>query len=257
MTHDLPPVAVVLPTWNEADQIGRVLASLSRQTVRPAHVVVVDGGSTDHTVSLARQAGAEVIEVAEDHRGRGNQIAVGVASLPREFDLVLIAHADMEFPPDAVEAVARAFAAADHLAGGCLGHRFDAPERFFRALEWFNRLRAVWGVPFGDQAQFFRRSALETVGGFPSQPIMEDVELALRLLRLRSFVALERPVRVSARDFRRHGIGGAMIRYAVFLTAYALGGPSACQAIHARYYAHHQMNNHAKISSSHSIPGAS
>ena len=247
MSRDLPPVAVVLPTWIEEERVPRVLASLARQTVPPARVVVVDGGSTDRTVALVREAGVVVIEVAEDRRGRGNQIAVGVAALERELDLVLIAHADMEFPPDAIEAVARAFAGDDQLAGGCLGHCFEANERFFRALERFNRFRAVWGVPFGDQAQFFRRSALEEVGGVPSQPIMEDVELALRLLRLGSFVALERPVRVSARDFRRHGIRGAMTRYVVFLIAYALGGPSACQAIHARYYAHHGRNRKSMV----------
>ena len=52
-----------------------------------------------------------------------------------------------------------------------------------RVLSLLNYFRARWaGISFGDQGQFFRKEALELIGGFPEQMLMEDVELSLRLL---------------------------------------------------------------------------
>jgi len=61
-------VAVIIPTFNEADSIGAVLAGLPRHIV--SRVIVVDGGSTDATRERAQEAGAEVIAV-----GRGYGLA--------------------------------------------------------------------------------------------------------------------------------------------------------------------------------------
>ena len=52
-------VAVVIPTLNEAESIGAVIAALPRHLVD--HIIVADGGSTDGTPHIARGAGAEVI----------------------------------------------------------------------------------------------------------------------------------------------------------------------------------------------------
>src|SRR5205823_2534981 len=124
--------------------------------------------------------GAEVLTVTV--LGRGNQIAAGIELATEE--VILVAHADMLFPSDALERVCRHL--RDHSAcpGGCLGHGFASARWMFRIVEWFDRRRAMRGHSYGDQAQFFRRSWLPQVGGFPAQPIMEDVELARRLRKL-------------------------------------------------------------------------
>src|SRR5262249_29630301 len=56
-------------------------------------------------------------------------------------------------------------------------------------------------LPYGDQALFVRRDAFDRVGGFPDQPLMEDLELSLRLRRVGRIVTAPATVRVSARRF--------------------------------------------------------
>jgi rSAM/selenodomain-associated transferase 2 len=225
-------LAVVVPTLNEAAHLPATLRSLAEQTAPAGRVVVADGGSADRTVDLARKYGANVL--ITPGRGRGGQVAAAVAQLDE--NVVLVAHADMVFPPDALEEIRRHVADYPDCPGGCLGHRFDSPRRVFRLMEWFDRRRAVRGESYGDQAQFFRRDRLGEAGGFPDLPMMEDVELANRLRRLGLPAYLDRPVTVSPRRFERRGLVRVLWANWRFRRAYRAGGAAACRAIHERYY---------------------
>ena len=103
-------------------------------------------------------------------------------------------------------------------------------------IEWADRVRARRGVSYGDQAQFFRREWLARVGGFPDQPIMEDVELSLRLRVLGRPVSLDVPVTVSARRFADRGWWRVLWANWRFRRAYRRRGLAACREIYERYY---------------------
>jgi rSAM/selenodomain-associated transferase 2 len=227
-------LAVVVPTLNEARHLPDLLKSLAAQTEPSERVLVADGGSTDGTADVARELGAEVLVVSG--RGRGGQAAAAVAVLAE--DVLLVAHADMAFPPDALEVVRRHLAADPACPGGCLGHRFDSPRRVYRLMEWFDRRRAVRGESYGDQAQFFRRTWLDRAGGFPDQPIMEDVELSRRLRQLGRTANLDLPVVVSPRRFEARGLVRTVWANWRFRQAYRRGGAAACAMIYTRYYGH-------------------
>lgn len=70
-----PVVAVVIPTWNEAEAIGAVIRELPASLVR--QVIVADSNSTDGTQAIAREAGATVIDAG---RGYGRACAAGAAA---------------------------------------------------------------------------------------------------------------------------------------------------------------------------------
>src|SRR5204863_10211287 len=135
--------------------------SLREQTAPAERVVVVDAGSRDRTAEVARAFGADVI--AAGVPGRGNQVAAAVAAVAEA--VVLVAHADMAFPPEALGRVRHPLAEHPDCPGGCLGHRFDSPWFALRVVEWFDRRRARAGHSYGDQAQFFRREALAAADG--------------------------------------------------------------------------------------------
>jgi rSAM/selenodomain-associated transferase 2 len=232
MTPDSLRLAVVIPTLNEASHLAATLESLSAQTEPAERLVVADGGSADRTVELARRFGANVL--IAPGRGRGGQLASAVAQLDE--NLVLVAHADMIFPPDALATIRNHLADNLDTPGGCLGHRFDSPRRVFRVMEWFDRRRARRGESYGDQAQFFRRDRLGEAGGFPDLPMMEDVELARRLRRIGQPAYLDVPVTVSPRRFERRGLVRVLFANWRFRQAYRRGGPAACRAIHDLYY---------------------
>jgi hypothetical protein len=151
-------------------------------------------------------------------------------------DIILVVHADMILPADALALVRDRLSKSPDCPGGCLGHRFDRPEVLYRVLEWWDRRRALAGMSYGDQAQFFRRDVLESQGGFPDQPIMEDVELSRRLSRLGHPAYLDCPVTVSARRFERLGWWRASLRNLSMRLSYRRHGLQACPSLYRRYY---------------------
>ena len=226
-------LAVVVPALDEEHSLPGTLRSLAEQTEPAERIIVADGGSRDATVSVARTFGAEV--VSAPGRGRGGQVAAAVAQLGD--DLILVAHADMVFPREALAAVRRALREDPACPGGCLGHRFE-PQRFiYDLIAWYDGCRARWSHSYGDQAQFFRRANLARLGGFPDQPIMEDLQLSHCLRALGRPCYLNLPVVVSARRFERLGWWRVLWRNWRFRRAYRRGGLAACRAIYEQYYA--------------------
>jgi len=225
-------IAVVIPVLDEENGLPRAMTSLQQQIVPPNCLLVVDGGSRDRTVAIAREYGATVLVSAA--RGRGNQTATGVNAATE--DVVVVGHADMVFPPDALDRIRRHLLSHPRCPGGCLGHRFATDRWPYRLIEWFDHRRAAAGQSYGDQCQFFRRELLTTTGGFPAQPILEDVELSARLRSLGRPAFLNCPVTVSPRRFERLGLVRTLWQNWHFRRAYQRGGVAATQAIFDRYY---------------------
>jgi len=191
-------LAVVVPVLDEEARIGRRLAELGRQT-GVAEIVVVDGGSRDRTVAIA--ASAPGVRVVAAPRGRGTQLNAGAAATTA--DVLLFLHADTELPADAARWIETALADPAVVAGAFrVRHVADAGPNWLGPLLRLADARSRWTrLPYGDQAVFIRRPAFEAVGGYPGQPLFEDLELAKRLSRVGRIVTVPAYVRVSARRF--------------------------------------------------------
>jgi hypothetical protein len=232
-------VTAVIPTRNEAAVIGDCIAAL-RSDPAVAEVLVVDGGSSDQTVQRAEKAGARVIHHLRspaDGGGRGGQIAAGVRAA--QGDLVAIVHADTRVAPGSLDRACRLLNRRPEMIGGALGSRFDAAGLFYRLLTAANDVRAcVLGISFGDQVQFFRRRAFLACRAYPDLPLMEDVELSLRLGGCGRQAFLFDRSRVSVRRWRRSGAGHAVkvIRLFSRYLWQRLWGPVDGAAFFHRYY---------------------
>ena len=223
-------VTVVVPALDEAAGIGRTLASVSAQP-GPVQTVVVDGGSTDGTVEAARAALASA-EVVRAGRGRARQMNAGAARA--HGDALVFLHADTVLPPGALDRVRDALAEPG-VAGGCFAVRFDRPapgERAFGVLGrafmrlWEARLWMRWHrFAFGDRALFVRRDVFEAVGGFPDQPIFEDLDVVRAVRRRGRFAFLDAAVVTSARRFRRGGAVRQQLRNLGLWAAWNVGVP--------------------------------
>lgn len=212
-------LSVVVPVLDEARRIGEHLAAL--RSVRGIdEIVVVDGGSRDDTREIAaRVPGVRVLTAS---RGRGVQLNAG-ARVARG-DVLLFLHADAALPSDAATWIACALGDPGVVAGAFrLRTVADRGPRWLGPLLRLADLRArVTRLPYGDQALFVRRAAFERVGGYPDQPLMEDVELARRLWRVGRIRIVAGVVRVSGRRFVANPVR-AVLAMRLFPLLYRLG----------------------------------
>ena len=195
-----PWLSVVVPVLDEAE---RLEVGLRRLVGLPAvdEVLVVDGGSRDTTRAVAQAIPG--VRLLDAPRGRARQMNAGAAAARGE--VLCFLHADVTLPRDAVGHIARAFAKETVVASAFRTRTVDDGERSWAsALLPVADLRSRWTrLPYGDQAVSVRRSAFERVGGFPDQPLLEDVELARRLSAVGTLVRLRPKVTVSGRRFLR------------------------------------------------------
>lgn len=215
----MPWLSVVVPVLDEARRLELVLRRL---VGLPAvdEVLVVDGGSGDTSRAVARSVPG--VRLLEAPRGRAQQMNAGASAARGE--VLCFLHADVTLPRDAVGHVARAFAREAVVACAFRTRTVDdVGGSWASALLPVADLRSRWtDLPYGDQAVCVRRSAFERVGGFPDQPLMEDVELARKLRAQGGFVRLRSKVTVSGRRFLRRPLR-TLLFWNSFPALYQLG----------------------------------
>ncbi len=198
-----PALSIVIPTYNEATTIAALLAYLRQPAAGeqvPTEIIVADGGSTDATRQLARQAGATVL--ACPHRGRAAQMNHGAHHA--QGTLLYFLHADSYPPHGYQQDLWRAL--AQGYGSGCFRLAFDDAHWLLRFSAWCTRL-PLTAVRFGDQSLFVRRELFERIGGFREDLlVMEDQEIIRRLRAQAPFCLVPRAVVTSARKYRANGV---------------------------------------------------
>lgn len=169
------PVSVIIPTLNAEKHLSECLHSLMPgvEAGLIRELIVSDGGSTDATVDIAKDWGAEVIE---GPASRGGQLARGCAAAKGRWYLVL--HADTRLMPNWVGPV------VGHLEGckaGWFRLAFNGGGLAGRLVAGWANLRSRCGLPYGDQGLLLPAVLYTRVGGYSNQPLMEDVALARAL----------------------------------------------------------------------------
>ncbi len=190
------PISIVIPTLNAgaglSGCLGALMEGLEAGLIR--ELIVSDGGSGDETVAIARAWGAEIVT---GPASRGGQLRRGCEAA--RGDWLLVIHADTELQPGWTNAVAHHLNAGPGRAGW-FRLRFDAGGRLVAG--WAN-MRSRMGLPYGDQGLLVPRSLYDAVGGYPDQPLMEDVAMA-RALRGR-LTPLDAVAQTSASKYRAQG----------------------------------------------------
>ena len=208
--------SVVIPALNEEAALGETLASVRAEA--PHEIIVVDGGSSDATRSVAA---AHADRVLEGVRGRAAQMNLGAAAATG--DALLFLHADCQLEAGALREAGQ-FLARKGVAAGCFTMRVRAKGLLYRSIDWCATARVkLFGIAYGDQGLFLRRETFERVGGFPPLRLMEDVFISRSLRRLGKVVVGRRRIFVSPRRWQRTGLVRQTLRNWT-LTALAIAG---------------------------------
>lgn len=194
-----PALSIIIPTLDEAEGIEAHLTALLGYWVSGCEIIVVDGGSTDATALLATPFANRVVVSPP---GRARQMNVGARASQGE--RLLFLHADTHLPKRADRLIEKALT---RRRWGRFDVRLEGRSPLLRLVTLGMNLRSrLTGIATGDQALFMTRDAFAAVGGFPEQPLMEDIEMSRRLKRLSHPACLRTKAASSARRWERNGL---------------------------------------------------
>ncbi|HQR70760.1 MAG TPA: TIGR04283 family arsenosugar biosynthesis glycosyltransferase [Burkholderiaceae bacterium] len=193
-------LSIIVPVLNESTALPVLLAQLLPLRRGGVDVLVVDGDSEDGSATIAECAGFRVVR---SQRGRARQMNAGARAA--RGDVLLFLHADTRLPDGAERLIHAALADGRHVWGR-FDVEFDVRTWTMDATAFGMNLRSrLTGIATGDQGIFVTRAAFDAVGGFPDQPLMEDVEITSRLRARSRPACIGRPVVTSARRWQARG----------------------------------------------------
>jgi len=211
-------LSLIVPTLDEAEGIIETLQVLQPLRERGCEVIVVDGGSSDHTPLLARRWADQVLQSS---RGRALQMNAGAAAARGE--ILCFLHADTRLPENADGLIIDGLARSRRSWG-----RFDVQiegrhpmlKVIARMMNWRSRLT---GIATGDQAIFITRSLFEAAGHFPEIPLMEDIALSRQLKIYGRPLCIAHRLTTSGRRWEQQGLWRTMLLMWRLRLAYRLG----------------------------------
>ena len=209
-------ISIIIPALNEANTILQTLRST--QNAMSVEQIVVDGGSRDETVQMARRWGARVLA---SPAGRARQMNSGAQVASGK--LLLFLHADTRLPEGFDNHVRQAVVQPGIIAGA-FQLRIDAASPGLRLIEGVTNWRSrTLQLPYGDQAIFLKADSFRDLGGFSNIPILEDFDLVCRLRRRGKIVIVPAAAATSARRWKKLGVWRTTLINQIALLAYCLG----------------------------------
>ncbi|MDR9417312.1 MAG: TIGR04283 family arsenosugar biosynthesis glycosyltransferase [Gracilimonas sp.] len=221
-------ISIIIPTYNEEKSIDELISHLlATKNGQKVEILVVDGGSTDQTKKIAKNAGARVV-ISPD-KGRASQMNYGAQKASA--DILYFLHADTFPPVGYANNISKKI--IDGFDCGCFRLKFNDPHPVLSFYAWFTRFN-IDVFRFGDQSLFVKKALFQKVGGFDEELlVMEDQEIVTRLKNRAQFCIIKREVVTSARKYQRFGVFKLQLIFAIIVFLFYL---KISQEVLAHFY---------------------
>mgnify|MGYP001224670464 CR=1 FL=1 len=203
-----PLVSIVIPVLRDSVKLERLLSVLDKQhrdsgfESAQYEVIVSNGDETDLSVQALKRKFSDVKWISSAPN-RGLQMNVGAQQALGKWLLFL--HADT-YPSDGWFDEFKLINRDSKKVWGSLTFQMASLDWRARVVEFGVSWRVRWfGLPYGDQGLFVRRTIFEKIGGFLPVALMEDVELARRLQKEAAVLIMDSTIQVSARRWEHDG----------------------------------------------------
>lgn len=213
--------SIIIPTFQAGDSLGVTLECLTKADPIPEipipEIIVSDGGSTDATLTTAKNAGAVIVSGSQ---GRGAQLKAGADAATG--DWLLFLHADTQLPTDWEKAIQSFIKCNPDKAGYfefTLDSRSPSALRLEKMVKWRCR---YFALPYGDQGLLISRDHYNLIGGFKPLPLMEDVDI-IRRIGKKKLSPIGIPAITSAKRYEQTGYLRRSIKNLFCLSLYFLG----------------------------------
>lgn len=208
-----------MPVLNEALYLTDYLLPLQSLRERHCELIIVDGGSSDASPTVAQMLADQVLQTST---GRSAQMNAGARAARK--DILWFLHSDTQVPPNADFLILQALR---ERLWGRFDVRLSGHQGLFRIVEtgmnWRSRLT---GIATGDQGIFVRRETFFQVKGYPDIALMEDIALSRALKRLGRPACLYERLTTSSRRWEQNGILRTILLMWYLRFAYFCGADS-------------------------------
>jgi len=219
LSANVMSISIIVPTLNEQDLVQPFLAHL-RERAAGAEMIVADGGSTDRTIELAIDMVDRVV-----HTKPGRAVQMNAGALAAHGEILWFLHADVTVPLGCLSDIEQIMSNPT-IAGGFFRIRVPRSQPIYRLTDGFAHYAGILlRMRCGDHGIFCRRSAFKEIGGFPTVPLMEDVEFFRRLRGRGRVVHSAKRIIVSARRFEAIGPARLTFAYGFIAFMYCCGVP--------------------------------
>jgi rSAM/selenodomain-associated transferase 2 len=215
--------SIIVPVFNEAPLVRPFLEHL-RERAPEAEIIVADGGSADGTAELAA---GRCDRLVESQRSRAAQMNAGAHAAHGE--ILWFVHADVEVPWQCLDEIARIMEHSN-VVGGYFRIRLPRALVYRLTDSFAHYAGMLLRIRCGDHGIFCRRTAFVDVGGFPTVPLMEDVEFFRRLYRCGHVVHSQKRIVVSPRRYEAIGRARLTFAYGFIATLYVFRVPPSMLA---------------------------
>ncbi len=207
--------SIIIPTFNEEDYILKCIDSIKSNSTE-AEIIIADGGSSDKTIEIAKNAGCTI---TSNPRGRGTQLNDGADYANGE--ILIFLHADSQLSNNALDIINKYFIEKNNKVG-TFRVKFDTNKLSHKLIEFTSRFDSVF-TSFGDQGIIVNRNFFYKLNGFPDWSLFEDVKFFQVARKKTSILSIPSHIITSNRRFKENGLLKQKLLNAYLMIQYLFG----------------------------------